>query len=115
MFINIFFKNDTCTTVNISDINKYIHKNTKLRFILYINKLWFSTFSYGLIIKVQQIEIDNSHINLFTNIRINGYINKKKIETENEKIINIISNGELSLFDTSDYIPFSYPKLDILI
>ena len=113
--INIFFKNETCATINVADINKYIHKNTKLRFILYINKLWYSTYSFGLIVKVQQIEIDNSHINLFSNIRINGYISKKKIESENEQIINIVSNGELSLFDTSDYIPFSYPKLDIHI
>jgi hypothetical protein len=138
----IFYKNDVYKTKNdkwkdhkLDDLRRILRANTKVRFMLSVNKLWYNAYNYGIHIKVIQMEIDESlsqrfqvlkklkenNKNMFSdeqnkntrekifeimeNRNIYG-MNKKKVETDNNKIIAIIkNNSSMSMFDETEYAP----------
>lgn len=75
----------------IPDITKILRSGVNVRFILYINKLWYNLHSYGLDIKSLQIEVDDSLANKF---EILNKIQKNNTNMFDHKIIQTNDIGE---------------------
>lgn len=138
LMVRIFYRNDVIKSKSdkwkdhkLSDLPRTLRANTKMRFILSVNKLWYNAYNYGLHIKVEQMEIDETlsqrfqilkklkenNKNMFAeetskkmhammeNRNIYG-MSKNKIEVDNKKIITLIkNNSSKSLFDDTEYAP----------
>lgn len=144
-YVKIFYKPDSSNynyqtqnkwkDYNVNDLYKVLTTGCKIRFILMINKIWYTKYEYGVNIKIAQIEIDKTVVNKFhiLNRLKDNYSNmfvqdkninkksddisdamkrrtiygmsKKKIESDNNKIVDILKNSDTkSLFDEQDYV-----------
>lgn len=79
------FKSNRWKNYKLSEIGKVLRAGVKVRFILYVNKLWYNQDRYGLIIKSLQFEIDEPMLDKF-------------------QILNTIKNSDKNMFD-QDTVP----------
>jgi hypothetical protein len=107
LYTRLFYKNGLFKDYKLADLSKALTTGCRLRFILHINKVWYNKYTYGLNIKVSQIEIDNTIINKFQIM--------SKLKDNNTNIFNETKSND-RLFDLMDKrSKFGMNKKDISI